>query len=510
MKIVIVEGDASIREQIRRVLGRLSIDLEITGEAEDGRSGYELILQTHPDLIIMDTKLKRLNGLSMLRQLRDMHVASKVIILSESELFNQAKKAIELGADGYLIKPFRKSELCRSVMHIWDRQWEQRNMDKAFGKESIFLSCLNGQLHPDHEFHQMTLRKYGFTVKEPAAVCTIRLEEDYENQKPFVCKILEQRRDFIEGAAWHVMYADVWNIVIVILYQTVCPEKYYEIFQKVIIPSVCASIRGDVVCLWKEIGQILELPDAMKQMQKMRAWNLFFDRGYLIRCDDIQKMEILPLRYPPELETRGKHAVLSGNAKELRNCYYNLYEVFRNKQCGPEEMKENLIRFNLVMLAAYKTRNAIASELDVQDCMHQIMSAMTWSQIRSAMEQFFQIISPGVFDVAVDSDLSPLVHSALHIVRKYYDQGITLEETADRLFVSKEYLSTQFKKETGIGFTETVRKYRVERIKELLLGTRLKLRQIAELTGYSDSKYMSRVFREETGMLPTEFRKMSY
>ena len=49
-----------------------------------------------------------------------------------------------------------------------------------------------------------------------------------------------------------------------------------------------------------------------------------------------------------------------------------------------------------------------------------------------------------------------------------------------------------------------------DRIKELLIGTKLKINQIAELTGYADSKYMSRVFKEETGMLPTEFRKAAH
>ena len=93
------------------------------------------------------------------------------------------------------------------------------------------------------------------------------------------------------------------------------------------------------------------------------------------------------------------------------------------------------------------------------------------------------------------------------MAKKYYSEGITLEETASRLYVSEEYLSTLFKKETLSSFTETVRKFRIEKIKDLLLNSKLKLNQIAELTGYSDPKYMSRVFKEEVGMLPTEFRK---
>ena len=126
------------------------------------------------------------------------------------------------------------------------------------------------------------------------------------------------------------------------------------------------------------------------------------------------------------------------------------------------------------------------------------------------MDRFLSAMKFEAFEEEEDAGLSPLVRKAVQIVRKYYDQGITLEEVAGRLFISEEYLSSQFKKETGAGFAETIRRYRIERIKGLLVGTRLKIKQIAELTGYADSKYMSRVFKEETGMLPTEFRKTAH
>ena len=139
--------------------------------------------------------------------------------------------------------------------------------------------------------------------------------------------------------------------------------------------------------------------------------------------------------------------------------------------------------------------------------MQTITEAVTWVQIRAAMEEFLGLLRDEVFREKGDEELSPLVRQAVQMIRKYFDHGITLEETADRLFVSEEYLSSQFKKETGRGFTETVRYYRIVRIKDLLINTTLKLNQIAELTGYTDPKYMSRVFKEETGVLPNEFRK---
>ena len=95
------------------------------------------------------------------------------------------------------------------------------------------------------------------------------------------------------------------------------------------------------------------------------------------------------------------------------------------------------------------------------------------------------------------------------MIEEYYSQGITMEEVARKMAVSPEYLSRQFKKETGISFTEEVRNVKVEKVKTLLLGTSQNLTQIAAMTGFSDPKYMSKVFKEEVGVLPAEYRQMN-
>ena len=140
-----------------------------------------------------------------------------------------------------------------------------------------------------------------------------------------------------------------------------------------------------------------------------------------------------------------------------------------------------------------------------KDAIFAIIEAITWEEIeRVAWACFEQMLS----DMQKDEDeVSLLVRKAQRYIREYYNQGITLEEIAVRLHVTEEYLSTRFKKETGKSFTETIRKFRIEKIKELLRMSTLKLNQIADIVGYSDPKYMSKVFKEEVGILPSEYRK---
>ena len=95
------------------------------------------------------------------------------------------------------------------------------------------------------------------------------------------------------------------------------------------------------------------------------------------------------------------------------------------------------------------------------------------------------------------------------LLKNDYSDGINLEETARRLHVTEQYLGTQLKKETGSSFTEIIRRYKIAHVKQLLLDTELKLNQIASMAGFSDPKYMSKVFKQEVGMLPNEYRRMN-
>lgn len=101
-----------------------------------------------------------------------------------------------------------------------------------------------------------------------------------------------------------------------------------------------------------------------------------------------------------------------------------------------------------------------------------------------------------------------LVGKARKITQQHYHEGITLNEIADKLSVTPEYLGTQIHKELGITFGTMMRALRINKAKELLLSTDMKLYEIAEAVGYQDPKYFARVFQSDIGVMPLEFRKL--
>ena len=80
MRIVIADREETVIEEIVRSLEISGLEYVLEGRAGDGKEGYELIKTIRPDLVIMDVKLEDIDGLTMLKKLREDGVTSKVII----------------------------------------------------------------------------------------------------------------------------------------------------------------------------------------------------------------------------------------------------------------------------------------------------------------------------------------------------------------------------------------------------------------------------------------------
>ena len=86
-------------------------------------------------------------------------------------------------------------------------------------------------------------------------------------------------------------------------------------------------------------------------------------------------------------------------------------------------------------------------------------------------------------------------------------EDITVQKLADRVYVSKSYLSRVFRRQTGMSLNDYLQKMRVEAAKSILVSSNLCIEQVSTMVGYHSPKYFYRVFLAGTGMSPREFRK---
>jgi two-component system, response regulator PdtaR len=126
-RIIIADDESIIRMDLREMLGHLGYD--IVAEAADGRTAVELARKLLPDLVIMDIKMPDMDGISAADELGKGRVAPVVLLTaySEQSLIGRAKDA---GVCGYLVKPFRETELMPVIELALTRFGEMRDLER--------------------------------------------------------------------------------------------------------------------------------------------------------------------------------------------------------------------------------------------------------------------------------------------------------------------------------------------------------------------------------------------
>lgn len=104
-------------------------------------------------------------------------------------------------------------------------------------------------------------------------------------------------------------------------------------------------------------------------------------------------------------------------------------------------------------------------------------------------------------------DKSQLILDAVRYLEKNFKNKAPLSHFCEEKHYSTQYVSKQFKKETGITFLEYLQKVRIKRSCDLLIGSELSVTEVAYEVGYDDLKYFQEIFRKIVGMSPREYRK---
>jgi two-component system, response regulator YesN len=100
-----------------------------------------------------------------------------------------------------------------------------------------------------------------------------------------------------------------------------------------------------------------------------------------------------------------------------------------------------------------------------------------------------------------------VIEDIAEYIEQHPHEEITLQDISERFFLSREYISRKFKQETNGNLSDFIAEVRIKRAKELLANGQLKISQVAELVGYQDEKYFSRVFKKRTNCSPNDYRK---
>jgi DNA-binding NarL/FixJ family response regulator len=121
IRVVLVDDQALLRAGFRALID-VEDDLEVVGEAGDGQAGVDVIRQTRPDVVLMDVRMPKLDGIEATRRITDSPELAgvRVIILTTFELDEYVFDAVRNGASGFLLKDTEPADLLAGIRVVAD------------------------------------------------------------------------------------------------------------------------------------------------------------------------------------------------------------------------------------------------------------------------------------------------------------------------------------------------------------------------------------------------------
>jgi DNA-binding NarL/FixJ family response regulator len=114
IRVVVADDQPLVRSGFRMILEERD-DLELVGEAQDGLEAVALVRELDPDVILMDVRMPKLDGVEATRRLVDANTRARILILTTFDLDEYVYAAIRAGASGFLLKDVQPAELVDAI-----------------------------------------------------------------------------------------------------------------------------------------------------------------------------------------------------------------------------------------------------------------------------------------------------------------------------------------------------------------------------------------------------------
>ncbi|MCQ6562155.1 response regulator [Paenibacillus mendelii] len=535
MKVMIVEDEPLLRQGLISKIKWQSLNLQLEGEAGDGIEALHKLEECKPDIVLTDVRMPGIDGLQFIQRARQDYPRIKFVIISGYGEFDYVREAMKHSVKDYLLKPVDGEMLNHLLFELREELHREQIEDhNRIHLEELGQLYLRGNLQstdhiltrfltdPDLEHSleglppSLTKRRY-FT----AATAKIAYRRDEQDQWEQDCSLARfsvhnVMQNGLSAAspeeASLTVFKHAHKLDEVIL--------FFGYEEEVTMYKVKKNLHLLLEWIQENLGIHLSigigaakesyqlLPLAYMESQKMLKNRLLDGDGKLYCADDARPAPITasPLlnehtgRMLLGLLEAGKHITFMNAVEELMRGSLdsdNRYEHF-------EYLYTEVI--HIIRKHAYKSGVQLpitALSAPLAD----LEFASDWLDVKALLEDQLNGLAELTTDRFGDRSSDAIIDSVRQYVSQHYAEELTLQWVSDTYFIHPNYFSRRFKQITGSCFNDYLTRIRVERSKDLLATTTLRINLISQMVGYEDQNYFCNVFRKVTGSSPTCYRK---
>lgn len=523
MNLLLVDDEYDVLQGIVNALDFAAIGIDMVYTAQTAAKAKTILLKEEIDVLVTDIEMPGESGISLLSWVRDQDMKIITLFCTAYADFSYAKKAVELHTFDYFLKPIQYPELQKIIGSAVQKACSDKREreEKLFGRkwlesQSELQKNFWYSLSSEPELAEAAVLEKGQKISLPYSafsrfsLCLFfsrQAETLSAWQRYALQNITEELIDSLPGSVREALFFQKENALLTAILEK--PE-----FEAASLVSYCQKIveaaqkhlSVSLFCYYASNVLLTQAPKVFDSLFRA-ANNDIAGKKHICSLENFH-----PKRIPYEISQKLNEwdALLSMGKY---SCFVEEVERHISDLAQKSELDlEYCKHFRMDMehlIYEHLRKKGIAAEKTLSG---EDFEAYRLRSLKSV--ESFQIYLRELVKIAEATELEKERPLSLAVrVREYIDthfsEDLNSANLAKSFHFSADYLTRQFKKETGCSIHIYLHRIRIQKAKELLSSTDLPIYEIAIQTGYDSFSYFSFVFRNETGCTPSEFRKKS-
>lgn len=528
LKLLLVDDETIILKGFTETYDWEKMGYQVVGAAESGEAALALIEDEEPDLVITDIRMKKISGLELIERTKLSHPKIKFVVVSAYRDFEYARQACKGGALSYLVKPIEDEELERIMKEAYNSCMKEKEQDKQLenwkkilvDNEDSFLNQMLERYVKDlisvDELNQLAknLSRDMKVQDYYAAVCAdIDIVHKVTNQVEFEMKqyalftrLENELRDLYE--VWKYINQDGSYVYLINLgggstgieYDIESLKEIVERIKKDCDYRVIAAISNPYAGLGG-------LKTAYKQVLKL--YHIACEAGAGLLQVSKDSNIAVDKQYSVDMENEILRALRQNSQEQLKSAFEKIvYSLPSEERIAKTYLHRLAVQTEVMLDDSYEISDGIKMGFS------NFYSMVEKHNLMRLIDILYKLLGMVIEErktstpALAEEYFSDYINLALKYIHEHLqEEELSITIVADKVFLNPVYFGRFFKNVMGITFKRYVLNERMEKAKRLILQGKESIGEVGSKVGIPNPSYFSQLFKQATGMLPSEYKK---
>lgn len=533
--IVLVDDDILALTKMKQLINLDQV--KIVGEFTQPEQAIEYMTKGKVDILITDMRMPKMDGIALIRKMKELHPELQVIAVSSYEDFQYVKESFREGSVDYILKHTLNEDtltkvLMEAISHVSVTNRSEPSLEilqesRYALKSRLVRQLLLKEISVTEACNRFQKYQIQMNVSSTIlVVCEIddyrRMTEDFsaEDRSIFLTSVTDLMEKVLTKLPdKDIIRMDDGKYLLLFSYPHVRSQLYMYSTTRDYCKRLNYTLENMLnMKLSISIGRSCsDLEDFVANYQSCVATlhNKFFqgkgqvyDAQHPLATDNISRIN---LSTRDQLNLESIYTALSKGEASYQDSIEKIFKQYMDLKYPLPIIELQLIDFLNLGYKVMKEQQMMKLQEDnpFNEMYQLIKKVETVDEMKGIVLAFYAKITENMSAIQhmQTQYYNKYTIQAIEQIKRLYTKNISLQDIADELDINATYLSKIFKADTALGFTEYLNRHRIEQAKQLIQSKKYRVKEIYGQVGFNQYNYFFKVFRQLTGVTPVEYEK---